>query len=289
MGDDIIRPSLSPLEFLHTDLTTPRLNNIHQYLWLAAYPGHASPLHRQKLVGRSLLITEDPNEHLVWYEKHIFIKPLPVYLLDYGYWEEYICPHEELFQSACGLLRSFAWLICHECDFNIAKDEGLIPKDLEWPDWIQFMNHIDLERLGEPNKRYLYGELPLTRLNIIHWFKVPSYMQPNFVNGYNSGMTWYDAYFQRQYRLLLAVFGIFSIALSALQVGLATTALQSNHSFQDASYGFTIAAIFTLVVCVSKLFPTWFVLICYEFLRSLLSTYKFVQRYQRNVGSYRTA
>ena len=80
-----VRPNKSPVVYLSLDLKTPRLNAIHRYLWLAGLPNAARPLHRQRLLGRSILITEDTSEHLVWFESQIFVKPLPEYLLDYEY------------------------------------------------------------------------------------------------------------------------------------------------------------------------------------------------------------
>lgn len=70
---------------LETELRTPNLDAIHQYSWLAGSSSPARPLHRQKLIGRSILITEDPNEHLVWDREQMFIKPIPGSLLDYDY------------------------------------------------------------------------------------------------------------------------------------------------------------------------------------------------------------
>lgn len=74
--------SEEPFTRLANELKTPRLNAIHKRLWLAGRPTAARPLHWQKLLGRTVLVTEDPDEHLVWFENQIFIKPLPDFLLD---------------------------------------------------------------------------------------------------------------------------------------------------------------------------------------------------------------
>lgn len=68
--------------YLALELRTPRLDDIHHRLWLAGLPTAARPLHRQRLLARRICITEDPNEHLVWFEDQILIKPLPNFLLD---------------------------------------------------------------------------------------------------------------------------------------------------------------------------------------------------------------
>ena len=90
---------------LALELKTPRLNKVHHHLWLAGRPTAARPLHRQKLLGRSILVTESPDEHLVWFEDCIFIKPLPGFLLDWDSWNNHLCPDRELYEAACGLLR----------------------------------------------------------------------------------------------------------------------------------------------------------------------------------------
>jgi hypothetical protein len=57
------------------ELRTERLDEIKEYLWLAGLPSCARALHRQRLLDREILITEDPNEQLVWHKTRIFVKP----------------------------------------------------------------------------------------------------------------------------------------------------------------------------------------------------------------------
>jgi hypothetical protein len=255
-------------------LKTPRLNDIHQHLWLAGLPNAARPLHRQRLLGRSILITEDPDEHLVWFEAQIFIKPLPDFLLDYNYWNDNLCSDQELRKSACGLLLSYTWLVRHKSDLDIAKESGLLSKNIEWLNWVEFLeaflDNINLETLSEVNKRYKYGELRLSRLNAIYRFIPPAYSINNFIRGYRAGSTWYNAFFERRFKWMLAVFAIFSVFLSALQVGLATMKLQSNGPFQSVSYGFAIASLVSLVASVILVFFVWLCLFWYY----LLSTWQ---------------
>jgi hypothetical protein len=239
-------------------LKTPRLNDIHQHLWLAGLPNAARPLHRQKLIGRSILITEDPNDHLVWFEAQIFIKPLPDFLLDYGYWSANLCSDQELHESACGLLLSYAWLVRHKSDLDIAKEAGLVSMDIEWPNWVEFLeaflDNINLETLSDVNKRYKYGELRLSRLNAIYRLIPPAYSLQNFIRGYRSESTWYNAFFERHFKWMLAVFAILSVFLSALQVGLATRMLQDNGPFQRVSYGFALASVSAVVASIALVF-----------------------------------
>lgn len=197
--DFTVRPQKSPTDYLDLDLNTPRLNDIHQHLWLAGSPTAARPLHKQKQLGRSLLITEDPDEHLVWFETQLFVKPLPQYLLDHDWWVKHLCEKEDLYRSACGLLFSYAWLVCYPCDLDIAKDTGLLPHDICWLDWVRFietfLDSLDLGTLNSMNRRYQYGELRLSRLNGIYRFIPPAYSLRRFVRGYRSGSTWYAVYF----------------------------------------------------------------------------------------------
>ncbi|KAH7385973.1 hypothetical protein BKA66DRAFT_461254 [Pyrenochaeta sp. MPI-SDFR-AT-0127] len=258
--------------YLGLDLKTPRLNLVHKHLWLAGLPCAARPLHKQKLLGRSILITEDPDEHLIWFETQLFVKPLPEYLLDYDYWKEHLCLDESLHQSACGLLLSYAWLVCYKSDLEIAKEAGLLPRDIEWPEWAKFMEcfleSVNLETLGNINKRYKYGELRLSRLNAIYRIVPPEYSLKNLIRGYQQGSTWYNAFFGRHFKWMLVVFATLSVLLSALQVGLATSTLQDNGPFQNVSYGLTVASLVTVAASIWVGFCAWLILFWYHLVSS---------------------
>jgi hypothetical protein len=271
-GDKSIRPNKEPGTYLALELKTPGLNNIHQYLWLAGLPNAARPLHRQKFLGRSISITEDPDEHLVWFETQIFIKPLPGFLLDYDYWRNHLNT-DELHKSACGLLLSYAWLVRYKSDLDIGKEIGLLPRNMEWEDWVEFLEgfleNINLNTLSQVNQRYKYGELRLSRLNKIYRFLPPAYSIKTFVRGYRSGSTWCSAFFERYFKWIIAVFAIFSVFLSALQVGLATSILQNEGVFQRVSYGFTVVAMILVLVSIVLVLLLWIGLFWYY----LLSTW----------------
>lgn len=190
---------------LALELKTPRLNSIHRHLWLAGRPTAARPLHRQKLLGRTILITEDPNEHLVWFEDQIFVKPLPDFLLDWQSWNKYLCLDRELHKAACSLLLSYAWLVRHKSDLDIAKETGLLSKEVGWPDWVEFidafLNNINCETLSDVDQRYKYGELRLSRLNSIYRLVPPKCSLRNFIGGYQNRSKWYQAFFDRQFQV----------------------------------------------------------------------------------------
>lgn len=284
-SNHFVRPKRCPADYVGLDLKTPRLDAIHHHLWLAGLQNAARPLHRQTLLGRSILVTEDPDEHLVWFEAQIFVKPLPEYLFDHDYWNRYLCTDVDLHQSACGLLLSYTWLVCHKSDLVIAQEIGLLSKDIAWLDWVEFLdaflNNINLVTLSDISKRYKYGELRLSRLNTIYRLMPPAHSLGNLVRGYRAGSTWFNAFFGRHFKWTLAAFAVLSVLLSALQVGLATSVLQNNRNFQRASYGFTVAALVAVVASATTIFVVWLVLFWYH----LLSCWW----YDRKIGHRRRA
>ncbi|KAG8664586.1 uncharacterized protein FPOAC1_013366 [Fusarium poae] len=132
--------------YLETDLHTPRLDKIYSFLWLAGLPRPARPLHRQNLLLRTIYLTETPDEHLVWHDASIFIKPMPDYLLDYEFWEQELCNDTSLYGSAYGLLVSYAWLVRHKSDLRVAIEAGLLPVDIHWNDWVTFVAGLNIRR-----------------------------------------------------------------------------------------------------------------------------------------------
>ncbi|KAJ4218357.1 hypothetical protein NW757_014597 [Fusarium falciforme] len=96
----------------------------------------ARPLHRQRLLLRTIHLTECANEHLMWHKTYIFIKPIPKYLINYEFWEQELRADEALHKSACGLLLSYA---CYKSDLHIAGEAGLLPANIDWNAWTMFM------------------------------------------------------------------------------------------------------------------------------------------------------
>lgn len=88
----LIRPRENELKgYLDTELKPTRLDKIYRHLHYAGSPRSARALHRQIIVGRKIVITEDVSEHLVWKESgepRIFLKPFGAYLLDHSFWEK---------------------------------------------------------------------------------------------------------------------------------------------------------------------------------------------------------
>ncbi|KAL8789667.1 MAG: hypothetical protein Q9195_006720 [Heterodermia aff. obscurata] len=228
--------------FLQQDLCTPVLDRLAPHLYMISTPSgsNISPLHYQRVKSRQIILTEDPRLHLVWYHDRIFVKPLPTYLLSYSFWERYLCndnaataaaaspfqatERQRLANAARGLLRTYFYLIRHESDFRIAQHEELqlVPKDVTWERFCDFSTAFNEIWDQDVAERYHYGELRLSRLN---------YLVKLFLIGRDyQEVNWqYSEYFARYYGPLLFVFGVLSVLLSAMQVGLAVEQLQSHH------------------------------------------------------------
>lgn len=75
------------IAFLEQEFLSKQLDAMSPHLWMMSTQSSAniSPLHRQRVKGREIVITEDPKLHLVWIYDRIFIKPLPKYLLSHAF------------------------------------------------------------------------------------------------------------------------------------------------------------------------------------------------------------
>lgn len=242
--------------FLYRELWAVDLERMAPHLWIMSTQSssNVSPLHQQKVKGREIIVTEDPRLHLVWIYDRVFIKPLPRYLLSYTFWSEHMSNEKSTLwgsneeeqetctmirMSALGFLRTYYYLIQHESDFEIARDETrLLPSDITWIDFCAFSKtFLDISD-DVVSERYHYGELRLTRLNLYANFIIGKF-QYERVHGQ------YGAFFARFYGPLLFIFGILSIVLSAMQVELGVESL-TNAQWQPFWYAcrwFVIAAL----------------------------------------------
>jgi hypothetical protein len=159
-GNPLVEPdAVSISQWIDDELHVGKLNEIHGALWWAGRPGNLRSLHRQLMMHRKLLITEDPALHLVWYEKTIYIKPLPEFLLCWRFYRDRICPDPSRAACAAGFLSTYLRLVSHRSDFRIGVQLGLLPDGLTRDQWSAFaaslrgnLGHVPL------NKRYRYGE-----------------------------------------------------------------------------------------------------------------------------------
>lgn len=232
-----------------TDLN--RLAAIHSWLWVVGRPMPPRPLHQQHFLNRQIVITERLDLHLVWTTDRIFMKPLPRFLLDRRFWAAFLrceavpvlnqdmCSCGGRRERALGFLFSYVALIAHESDFHIAKDVHLIPEEVQWSAWRMAVQELlgTSHIYARIDPRFHYGELRLSRLNKIYFFwKTP-------LRAYVSRWNQYGSFFHDNFALLASSTVYIAVVLTAMQVGLATDALQGNVSFQLASYGFTVFSI----------------------------------------------
>ncbi|KAF1952143.1 hypothetical protein CC80DRAFT_538356 [Byssothecium circinans] len=230
-------------------------------LWIMTTFSSANinPLHRQRVKGREIVVTEEPRLHLVWIHNRIFVKPLPRYLLSHAFWKTFLeegtnragYSQSNLCKAATGFLRTYRYLIQHESDFHIAQQDRLIPKDIDWPSFCCFtseLSHIDDTVVS---KRYHYGELRLTRLNLYAPLLLRKF---HFEQVHGQ----YGDYFGRLYGPILFVFAVVSTILNSMQVALAADQLEASHweAVWHVSRYFSIVSLVAAAIISS-----WFILL----------------------------
>ena len=241
-------------DFLVSDICPTKLNKLSPHLWLCSHPTppNIPPLHNHAVHGRTIIPTEDPALHLVWATGRIFIKPLPPYLLSHAFWTHYLlCDADDdpekkiVVKSALGLLRSYYYSIRHESDFRIAQQShlNLVPSSITWKQWCHFSITLDAIDNSEVAPRYHYGKLQLSRL---HWL-VRIYLRELNYYYIDGG---YGESFTRYYGPLLFVFGVLSVLLSAMQVGMAVEQVQTRDwtAFWSVCRWFSVSSLVVLAV-----------------------------------------
>ncbi|OAA40079.1 subtilisin-like serine protease [Beauveria brongniartii RCEF 3172] len=275
-------------DFLKQEFSLKRLYEIHSKLWRVGYKRAPRSLTAQLLQGRRIVLAESLDMHLVWDSGKIYIKPLPRYLLEPAIWRRHLSkqgqtplgaeasapvangkPSEvadtgEIRKAALGLLYSYACLIADRTDFELALQEGLLPKVSDppsWPRWRALATELLRSQMtGEMHPRFKHGELRLGRLNWIYLFKdIPEFKL--YFDPWNS----YTEFVFGNMASITAVTVYMVVVLTAMQVGLATNKLKENASFHSASYGFAvfsilaplIAGLLIVVALLVVLVPNW--------------------------------
>lgn len=248
----LLQPQEVPFQYVTHELDVSRLDTMvaDGLLWLAGRLGNVRPLHHQQLLGRRVVVTERLSLHLLWKDKSIFIKPLPLWTLDDGFVSRYVKCNKSAYAAMNGLLITYARLIQYRSDFEIARAEYLLPQDMQWADWknitrIRLLKlAVDIAAGQEPcAPRFSFGELRLGRVNLIYRFSVRPWSLRDIVLGYHRGTDSYKAFLYRNFAWLVSVFAWMAIVLTALQVGLAVDDLGDSQAFQHASYGFAVCSV----------------------------------------------
>jgi len=193
---------------------------------------NVNPLHRQRVKGREIIVTEDPRLHLVWIHDRVFIKPLPSYLLSHAFWEQFLLSksstltdcRDAIRSAAMGYLRTYRHLIQHESDFVIAQQDHLrlVPKDVSWTQFCGFISDIISIQDTDVSDRYCYGELRLSRLNLY----APLFLRKFH---YEQVHGQYGDYFARLYGPILFIFAVVSTILNSMQVEIAVEQVSAGH------------------------------------------------------------
>ncbi|PQE16466.1 subtilisin-like serine protease protein [Rutstroemia sp. NJR-2017a WRK4] len=226
----LLQDTTELIAFISKDLCTPILEKLSPRLWWMSTQSsaHIGPLHHQAVKQRNIIISENPELHLVWYYDRIFIKPLPKYLLTFDFWNTYLISptsilgseREIIKCSALGFLRTYRYLVRYESDFNIAMEKKLLPEGTTWESFSKFA--FDLRKIDDTDTtgRYAFGEIRLSRLNfyikIILW-------KSTFHKVHGQ----YGAYFARFYGPILFILGMVAIILNSLQLEMAVESLTS--------------------------------------------------------------
>ncbi|KAM5523958.1 hypothetical protein QSH57_000003 [Fusarium oxysporum f. sp. vasinfectum] len=251
--------SPSDLAFLQSDLMTPHLDDLHRYLWLSGSRrwDNINPLHRQVVKGRQIVITENPEMHLIRGVERIYIKPLPPYLLSWSFWDslrerEFTDDEqarENIAIQAIGFLRSYFTLLKYESDFIIAMDDRnrLLPLGLEWHTFAAFLSIFGKIGLIPTSRRYQYGEMRLTRLKLICrcTFKSMSYQD---VDPYEDGSS---TYVSQRFGPLLFLIASLGLILGAMQVALAAQSLPPYNSWQRVGWVSQWFAVTTMILTLA--------------------------------------
>jgi hypothetical protein len=182
--------------------------------------------------------------HCVWTENTIFLKPIPAYLCSFAFWEYLLDPandsdekeeRERLRATALGFLRTYAMLVQRRSDFNFSVRNDLLPAAVEFEDFVRFISSFDNVPDSQISIRWRFGELILEALNFHSLINLRRYHLNRFESRYSS-------YFQRFFPVVLFMFALFSVVLSAMQVILG--AQQLKEGTQDKGLKKTIG-IFT--------------------------------------------
>lgn len=250
--------------FLHQELSTDLLDTLYPHLWMVGRraSNHIDPLHLHAAKGREIKPIEDPGLHLVWEAKKVYVKPIPVCLFNYHFWRYYLLQHgitshgvpsatfttftsEEMAQSrnqrasALGFLRSYSDLIQRRSDFALAREHNLIPNHIEWWRWQSFITNFRSIDEGVA-KRYNYGQLRLSRLNLT----VPLVSIARTCSRSKAGrIGWFyyipywsiDRMIKSMSTVLIFIFATLSLVLSSIQLAVAISVAEDNKPSSSSS------------------------------------------------------
>lgn len=277
-------------EFLETELATPILDEVYRHMWLfARHTGHRiDPIHCQRLKGRQIVPIEDSKLHLIWTADTIYLKPIPECLMNYNFWLMFLAerntnssvenqtwnngasftPSAFHRSQAIGFLRSYAFLVRHRLDFEIAQKSHLIPTEIEWNTWAVFMSYFRAFEDKQVSNRYRFGQIRLSRL---HWavrlFR-PRSAQSWIFYEIPYASTW--GYLSSMLGPFAFVFASLSVVLSALQLMTASDYSSLNTSQFETAKQISWTVSLVILVAASSMWALTFLFYpLYDLLRQL--------------------
>ncbi|CAI6226694.1 unnamed protein product [Periconia digitata] len=263
--------------FLVSELSTPVLDQLYNHLWFVARRSGQSidSLHKQKIKGRSIIPTEDPHLHLVWHRDKTYVKPMPEYLLNYHFWTAFLSTSPDNKEAkeesaiipefdratALGFMRSYSYLVQHRVDLILARESHLLPVEIDWIQWSEFIANFRQIEDYDVSKRYHYGQLRLSRLDwAVRLFRPSSAATKWFyeIPHWSIGI-----YVERSIAPLLFGFASFSLVLSSMQVLLAVPDEGLKlHGVGDLSLVYMRRAFWVFSIIVLLLSGVAWILLC---------------------------
>ena len=237
-------------------------------------------MHHQAVRGRNIIVTENPQLHLVWYYDRIYVKPIPRYLLSHAFWEFLNTPPVELRRAITGFVRTYSYLIRHERDFWLATSNehqlALIPRDdgstsngssndITFKRFARFIATFQKLPDDDVSPRHRYGELRLSRLNMCARIFLRK------LTFHHIDAQW-GTYLGRFLAPVLSIFAILSVALSAMHVELGVQGSLPNSSPKWTQFAYVsrwfsclilviivvIVMFFSLLIAFMVLHDIWF-------------------------------
>jgi hypothetical protein len=248
---------------MRLELEPEALEMLYRHLWFFAKKSgnHIDSLHEQVLKKRQVVVTEDPNLHLVWHSQTIYLKPIPMFLLNHRIWSDHLLsqtangpgplatPIEEL-SDVCrlslGFLRSYGYLIQHRSDFVIAKHHQLIPEDITFLQFERFIAPFRRVPDEAVANRYHFGQLRLSRLNLATRLIHTIHRGRRKIWYYHETRWTTSDYFRDYLELLFTIFVVVSLALSAMQV---MTSSYSVGDWNSVVWGCWVVSTIVLCTC----------------------------------------
>lgn len=267
---------------LRRELQASLIEELYPYLWLVSKKAghHIDALHEQIIKKRSIIPAENPRLHLVWHFDKIYIKPVPDYLLSFTIWQQHIQSADvelaestskfDKYRNAAGFLRTYAFLIQHELDFIIAQSHNLVPQDVSFQRFQQFISKFRDVGDDDVAPRYHFGQIRLNRLNwtthIVKATRVISFAEGRFPWNYQETYWEITQYLQVYVAPLVFIFAALSVVLSSMQVMLAVKEADAR-ALAQFCWGFSLTIIifsFTLVT-IAAICIVAFLLYQFEF------------------------